>query len=294
MRRMGMLLYYMHRFAATAGLRQAGAAAIASTIRTWRGDGRAGSGTGGTRQNETLLHLQSAGYAPMGSLLTPGQVDEVHTFLKEHPPYDLRDRTRVVAGDTLPDGVRYSEYRIADVLACPHLLEAINSPKVLAVAESYLGCKPTIAQMILRWTYATGLPDARFQLYHRDLDDWKFVKLFIYLTDVDDQSGPHTVVTETHRTRSSVQARYWTDDEMAARFPAGRMASLTGGSGSAWLVDTFAYHKGVNPVRSHRLALIVQYSLLPYFPYPYEAARPVSSCSTPKLEAYTNRLYVRG
>jgi hypothetical protein len=137
------------------------------------------------------------------------------------------------------------------------------------------------------------LQQDRFQLFHRDTDDWRFVKLFLYLTDVTALSGPLTLVAGSHRMPSALRARYWSDDDIAARFSKNQLASLVGQAGSAWLVDTFAFHQGCKPIDHHRLALIVQYSLLPYFPYTYEECLPIASCSTQHLDSYVNRLFVK-
>lgn len=289
-----MLLYYGHRIAAPLGLRTPGARLIAQAINLWqRVRGSPHAAPDRLAHVAGLQALHTAGYSPLGNLMTPQQICDIRTYLAHHPPVDMDNPERIINQEHVPHGVRNSFYRTADILSCPHILEIINSKEVLGLVESYLGCQATIAQITLRWTYAAGLPSDRFQLFHRDPDDWRFLKLFLYLTDVDELAGPHTLVIGSHRMRSTLRAQYWSDDDIAALFSKEQMASLVGSKGVAWLVDTFALHKGMNPVERHRLALIVQYSLLHYFPDPYEEPQPISSCSTRDLEPYTNRLFVK-
>ena len=74
--------------------------------------------------------------------------------------------------------------------ACPHLVDLATDPAVLAVVEGFLGTAPMILDLAGWWSFADnpGAKDA--QLYHRDGDDYRFCKLFIQLTDVDEDGGP--------------------------------------------------------------------------------------------------------
>jgi hypothetical protein len=237
--------------------------------------------------------LRSSGYSSLGKLLSDQGLHDIRDYLATKPHFDFDHPDRAIMGDQVPDDVRYSFYRVADVLTCPHLLKIINAKEIVSLVEGYLGCKATISQIGLRWTFVNELQQDRFQLYHRDTDDWRFVKLFLYLTDVTARSGPLTLVTGSHRIPSAFRARYWSDDEIAARFSKNQIVSLVGPAGSAWFVDTFAFHQGSKPIDQPRLALLVQYSLLPYFPSTYEEPLPIASCSTQQLDPYVNRLFVK-
>ncbi|HYE24728.1 MAG TPA: hypothetical protein VEG32_05965, partial [Clostridia bacterium] len=99
------------------------------------------------------------------------------------------------------------------------------------------------------------------QLYHHDMHRLGFVKVFVYLTDVDEGSGPHTLVQKTHRNRPD---HLWEDgrhsDEAIAKAGlAGDEVRILGKAGTVFLVDTSCLHKGSHPETKARLIAQVQY-----------------------------------
>ena len=89
-----------------------------------------------------------------------------------------------VARDGLPAGATMAAYHLATVVACPWLMTAINRADILRLASAFLGCKPTLCAVGVRWSFpGSKAPDVT-QAFHRDPDDWRFLKLFVYLTDV--------------------------------------------------------------------------------------------------------------
>lgn len=160
-------------------------------------------------------------------------------------------------------------YPIGTILSCPEVFAAANDPQVLEIVGNYLGCTPTIASIGIRWSFARETGHAITQSFHRDPDDWRAVKYFIYLTDVETDTGPHIYVKGSHRRRSRWRARPYRDDEVASSYGAAATA-VTGPRGTAFLADTFGIHKGASPERGSRLILQIQYSMLPVYAFQYE------------------------
>jgi hypothetical protein len=181
-----------------------------------------------------------------------------------------------------------ADHRPEDVLACPHVLELANRPALLRLAARYLGCAPTLSALRLRWSFPGRWAGTGLQAFHRDLDDWRFVKLFVYLTDVDAGSGPYVQVAGTHLTRGSLRARSWSDAEVERAHGAGRVASFLGAAGAGLAADSYGLHKGAVPRDRPRLQL--QYSLLPVYAWRYEP-RPYHGPLRP--DPYVNRLFLR-
>lgn len=71
-----------------------------------------------------------------------------------------------------------------------------NDLAVLSIVQDYLGATPTISILIC-WSIPKDGVAKDAQLFHRDVSDYKFVKLFIYLTDVVEESGPHLYIKQT-------------------------------------------------------------------------------------------------
>lgn len=146
------------------------------------------------------------------------------------------------------------------------MYEISADPLLLTIVHQYMGVPPIFDTPVIFLNSTAqvnekGLSDTA-QLYHHDLHRLQFVKLFMYLTDVDAESGPHAMIQGTHRSRPDVM---WadgrrTDDEVKKAGILDKEARITGKAGTLFLVDTSALHKGVHPTEKARLLAQVQYS----------------------------------
>jgi len=93
------------------------------------------------------------------------------------------------------------------------------------------------------------------QFYHWDNDFSKFLKLYIYLTDVDDESGPHVFIPRTHKKKSfeSSLCRLY-DDKLIDELYSNKVKFL-GNSGSIFFADGYGLHKGETPRNKPRLVI---------------------------------------
>ena len=146
------------------------------------------------------------------------------------------------------------------------MYEISSDPLLLSIVQDYIGVPPIFDTPVVFLNSTAPLDDRGLsdtaQLYHHDLHRLQFVKLFIYLTDVDAGSGPHAMIPGTHRSRPD---HMWSDgrhsDEKVAK--SGLLdgeVRITGKAGTLFMVDTTALHKGVHPVDRSRLLAQVQYS----------------------------------
>ena len=105
------------------------------------------------------------------------------------------------------------------------------------------------------------------QLFHFDLDEFKWFKLFIFLTDVDEQSGPHIYIPRTHKTGSKpfdlLKYGYTriTDDLMSSYHPKSSWKKLTCKRGTMVIANTSCWHKGTHVISKIRSVLQPEYSL---------------------------------
>ncbi len=141
--------------------------------------------------------------------------------------------------------------------------------------------------MVIRWSSPELAGVSDLQRFHRDTDDWRFLKVMVYLTNVDEFCGPHVYVKGTHCSGQTLRQRFWTDEEMAESFDHSRFAVALGGMGSAFAVDTSGIHKGQAPTREYRLMLMLQYSLLPCY---QTRKKPVNVVLPKHLDNYINRV----
>ena len=283
------LLYYSQRVVTRPSLRRLVVRAISGVLRLRQGSGLALCAANAA-EDASLLELSQTGYAPLGNLLAPEQCDEIRAFLGDKL---LIDRDRVRDGFALaqsPADVRVADYHLRDVVACPYILALANSPPLLGLAARYMRCKPTISALGLRWSFPLPGESSALQVFHRDSEDWRYLKVLAYLTDVDDDAGPHVYLHGSHLTRAPMRLKFYTDREIADAYGAEMLLTAIGRRGFCFAVDTAGIHKGTAPTRRPRLMLQIQYSLLPSYAYRY-APEPYHGPLL--LDPYVNRLIIR-
>ncbi|HWX30697.1 MAG TPA: phytanoyl-CoA dioxygenase family protein [Steroidobacteraceae bacterium] len=191
--------------------------------------------------------------------------------------------------DTVPQNVHVAEYTTDHILRCPDVIALANHSMLLEAAGRYLGCKPTISNISIWWSLPADGSAQEAENYHRDVDDWRFIKFFLFMNDVDSDGGPHCFVRGSHRRARFLRIRRVPDAEVMAAFDARDLLSIRGHCGDAFLEDTFGLHKGQPPIARRRLLLQVEYSVNPIAVYKYRPAAIAGAA----IDGYINRLFLR-
>jgi hypothetical protein len=247
---------------------------------------------------QAFANLQQRGIAHLGELLNSSQVADIREYFDELPvsdPYRPQSKPFLAHDVKLCEHTHVGYYNTAEVLAAPHLLALANRPDILELVGAYLGCKPTIGYLAAWWSFAADGTAQAAENFHRDVDDWRFIKLFVYLTDVGPDSGPHIYVVGSARDERLRKIRRYTDEEVRAAFSDDVILTNFGSAGSGFLEDTYGLHKG-QPVRvGRRLIFQAVYSIVSL---PYAPKSPVCSLTEARkrtglaLDPYVNRLYL--
>jgi hypothetical protein len=172
-----------------------------------------------------------------------------------------------------PEGIRVDDA----------LLKVALDQKLLEIVSSYLGLWPCLFSVAAWLNYPTDDPPQVSQLWHRDPEDLRLVKAFIYLVDVDERCGPFTYIPRTHPFGSETATRHRvedkkriSDDRMVQTFPPASWRVCTGSANTMILADTLGYHRGGKPEVGNRILITFTYtSGLPI------AERPLSVCGLP-------------
>jgi len=177
------------------------------------------------------------------------------------------DRTAVLQDH--PDILLGSFYNIS--AQCPAVKRLEEDPQIRAIAAVYLNSQPILQGTHLWWSFAVDAPEqARSnaaQMYHFDLDDYRFIKFFFYLTDVDEEGGPHVIVKGTHNCKKlahQIKLRRFSDQEMIDEYGADQITVVCGSSGYGFIEDTLCFHKGYPPKSQDRLVIQVEFGLQDY------------------------------
>ena len=273
-------LYYAQRMASVYWLRHGIARAIALGLAR-----RHPAVPFDDSQLDLRNELSQSGLVLLRHLASPDVLRKIHDYL-QNKDLEIRGGRRLHLHE-IPSDVSTADYPLDTVLACPAIVDLINSPQILSLVGAYLGCSPTLSSIGLRWSFPSTGEVCDVQRFHRDPDDWRFVKLFVYLTDVDERSGPHVYVKGSHKTSRSARAHSYDRNKIEARYGAASVTPVTGTSGTSFIADTSGIHMGMPPKERPRLMLAAQYSLLPVFAFNYH---PVPLKTGAHLDPYVNRL----
>jgi hypothetical protein len=142
------------------------------------------------------------------------------------------------------------------------------SAEVLSVVCRYLGMLARLGFMDLWFNVPTPGPPKFSQCWHRDPDDRRLVKLFLYLRDVADSGGPFCYVSETHndgrfgnfRRQVIHSSNYPGDHVIENGFPEVARIKCTGKAGTLVFCDTSGFHKGGDPTQAGRLLFTAAYT----------------------------------
>ena len=223
--------------------------------------------------HDVVHDLQRDGIAMLPNLFSASELADIVRYFASQP---MAHKTATTAA-----------YSLASIVACPWLMAAVNRIDILRLASAYIGCKPTLQALGVRWSYP-GRASHDAQAFHRDPDDWRLLKLFVYLTDVDEQSGPHVYVAGTHMTRGPWRAKTQGQAEIEDQFGAQQIRAILGACGTTFVADTSGLHAGIPPKRTPRLLLQAQYSILPNYGLQY----PPAIRAAHQLDPYVNWLFL--
>lgn len=237
--------------------------------------------------------LARDGYVMTPGIAGPQAIAAMRTYFSAElcaDPY-RPELGKFVAPGQAPAGTHVAFFPLETVASAPHAWEIANHPQLLALAERDLGAKPLISAMSAWWSLPAGDGTAQHaENYHRDVDDLDWVKYFLYLTDVDENAGPHLFIRGSHLDPKLTAIRRYQDDEVHAAFGKEREVRFTGPAGTSFLEKTYGLHRGLPVASTPRLIFQVFYSLRQVI---YGPRRPLfpRTALPPGRDPYVNSVY---
>lgn len=137
-------------------------------------------------------------------------------------------------------------------------------------SDAYFGMKGTQMRYYNIWKHeASAAKPKGSQLWHRDREDLKILKVFVCIEDVDEFNGPFTYAPGTHlegdvkREPKSFKepdgTNRTTDEMMEAVVPKEKWIRALGKKGTIVFADTHGYHKGGEVLKNYRLLFTCMY-----------------------------------
>jgi len=162
---------------------------------------------------------------------------------------------------------RYN-YAPNDLLNQSFIQKLIMDEYLINIAREYFNSEPIFDMPAMWWStsFGEGPSSEAAQLYHYDLDRVKWLKIFFYVTDVNDYNGPHHYIEKTHKINSKPKElllkgyKRISDDEIKNYYNSESFKVIKGDKGSAFAADTLCWHKGKNLTKGNRLVLELNYT----------------------------------
>jgi len=225
----------------------------------------------GSASKLVLASLFSKGYAKWPQLLPDYTLDRINDALHEERTWDLKyannEHARVY-GNGIENRLNFVKASTSLSLDTDWLLSIAHDGLLKLVVDSYLNGNSKLRNAQI-WVTRPGGSIAAMseaaQFYHFDLDTHKWLKVFIYLTDVGFNNGPHCAVMGTHlpETKSiTLRKRGYqriSDDDIDA-YQEQEQVQFLGSAGTIIVGDTKAYHKGLPVLDGERRLLQLLYS----------------------------------
>ena len=146
-----------------------------------------------------------------------------------------------------------------------------TSPEILASVSNYLGYLPLLYNITAMYSPAKKISSNEIdewkgsQLFHRDDDDIRILKLWILCTDVDLENGPTTVLPSKDSERIARQIGYRQGEKIVDETPfasaLSRLNFAVGVKGTSYATDTDnVFHFGSRTSNNEdRLVLMIHY-----------------------------------
>jgi Phytanoyl-CoA dioxygenase (PhyH) len=216
-----------------------------------------------------------------GLQLPKNTVEELLKFASSTVGYINRDAKRPYlykgtekAGADLPKNSRVCSY-MSNGKRSSTLKKLEKDPGILAIAAKFLGAEPVHMGSEISWSFPVPAENhiqqrEAAQVFHYDLDDYRFIKFFFYLTDVDMSSGPHTYISGTHKGKKLMHQLISTrcadieDEKIVEYYGAENVVNVCGKAGFGFVENPLCFHRGTQPTEKPRLMLQLEYTINNY------------------------------
>lgn len=177
--------------------------------------------------------------------------------------FDKKPEEKFFLKDRDPE-VKVGYYDPKVTAKCPYIFDIINDENILSTASLYFNSPFKLDYASVWWSFKNeDIAKEKTQFFHRDLDSFNLLKFFVYLTDVDENSGSNQYVLFSHKNNfnKKISRTTFKEDDIKADLDKD-LFTFTGKSGSVIAADTFGFHRGKTPKSNDRLMLVLAFSLI--------------------------------
>lgn len=182
---------------------------------------------------------------------TPAYPSHIAYYDKHHPISDPFDSDLPILS-----------YSIDELFKSKELLDIVLSKEIIDTCKEYLGAPPVLFDLNAVITNGKSWKHHETHDLHRDHDDFHHVLLMLYLTDVDDNNGPHTYLKKSHslvNKSSKIKPLLSSNNQVKDLYDESdkfEEVRMIGKSGTAFLTDANGLHSGRSPTPGNQRIII--------------------------------------
>ena len=228
--------------------------------------------------NKITSSIEKDGFYIFNQKLSEDEINQLFKFSSETPlnylDFDNGKNTysenKIIYKNEKLISNRYEFIENVDLFQSEVAKNLFFDENFLHIANEYLQSKPILDIFTIWWSrplselplnVQESMKDSAAQMFHYDMDRLKFLKFFIYLTDVTEESGPHVYVKKSHIKPSffiNSDGRY--DDKFIYSKFGEDVIELIGKRGTIIAVDTRGIHKGKEILKGERLIFQIEFA----------------------------------
>ena len=211
----------------------------------------------------------------LGFVLKQDTLDQVKRFAEEHPcaPRDDQRLTFLPKDISLANQSRKRDilaaYYFHSVKECAAIMQLASDDRLIAIAQSYLRQSAKNIRIRLWWSFPSkdhedaDLHSVAQDRFHFDLNDWRTIKFFFYISDVGDEDGPHMYIRGSHNFKRLAHQYTLLQGKdkrgLERSYGTGEFKTVLGSAGSGFAEDPFVFHTGSTVRERPRLILELEF-----------------------------------
>lgn len=213
----------------------------------------------------SVSELQELGWNILPWRFSEADIAELCDFAFSTRAYVMDPNERIaISRDSIPNKHGRYKWRMSDVIRVPAVQRLLADGAIPRIAQGYIGCRPLLTNIelwldpVIEGTYGA-------HIYHYDNDGPAFLKFFVYLHDVDLDTGAHTYIERSQSRHKPEQFRVsqrYGREELLGYYGEQSEQVFAAPAGTILAEDTAGFHKGTTLRKGYRLLLQLQYAML--------------------------------
>lgn len=214
--------------------------------------------------DKATSNLDKYGYYIFDHKLDKNVCDKILEHAKKFK-YFNKIANKTIDGINLQNPIATTHWIIdqTNIVNIPEIQDLITDPTILTICQNYLKSIPINSQTNLWYSVKYDKIKDQTQKFHQDYDDVKFIKLFIYLSDVTKKNGPHTYIKSSRTNRitpKDYKVSKRLEDNYVQKIYKNDIVEFTGEQGTIIFEDTNGFHKGKAVDEGYRIILQLEFT----------------------------------